>query len=92
MSCNDQKRQSGTNDKKRAKNTMVSREVLLAELEEERQRKPKKRVEVLSMEFVDPAEFAGYNPYDNPGTSKTVRDADAITARRCELQDKKRRR
>ena len=44
---------------------------MLAELEEEQQRKPKKRVEVLSMEFVDPAEFAGYNPYDNPGTSKT---------------------
>jgi hypothetical protein len=92
MSCNDQKRQSGTNDKKRAKNTMVSREVLLAELEEEQERKRKKFVEVLSIEVVDSAEGAGYNPYDNPGTSKTVRDADAITARRCELQDKKRRR
>lgn len=71
---------------------MVSREVLLAELEEEQERKPKKRVEVLSMELIDPAEAAGYNPYDNPGTSRTVRDADAITIRHREIQDKKRRR
>lgn len=71
---------------------MVSREVLLAGLEEQQDRKPKKRVEVLSMEFVDPVEAAGYNPYDNPGASKTVRDADTITARRRELQDKLRRR
>ncbi len=71
---------------------MVSREILLAELEEERQRKPKKQVEVLSMEFVDPVEAAGYNPYDNPGTNKKVRDTDAITARRRGLQDRIRRR
>ncbi len=71
---------------------MVSREVLLAELEEEQQRKPKKRVEVLSMELIGPAEVAGYNPYDNPGTSKTVQDAEAITARRRDLRDKIRRR
>ncbi len=71
---------------------MVSREVLLAGLEEQQDRKPKKHVEVLSMELIDPAEAAGYNPYDNPGASKTVRDADTITAQRRELQDKLRRR
>jgi hypothetical protein len=71
---------------------MVSREVLLAELEEEQERKPKKRVEILSMELIDPAEAAGYNPYDHPGTSKTVSDADAITTRRREVQDKIRHR
>ena len=71
---------------------MVSREVLLAELEEKQERKRKKYVEVLSIEVVDSAKGAGYNPYDNPGTSKTVRDSDAITARHRELQYKKRRR
>ncbi len=71
---------------------MVSREVLLAGLEEQQDRKPKKHVEVLSMELIDPVEATGYNPYDNPGAGKTVRDADAIKARCRELQNKIRRR
>jgi len=53
---------------------MRSRAELLAELENNRHKNKKLRTEVNTLSILDGESGQGYDPYDNPGTSRELPD------------------
>ena len=69
---------------------MKTRAELLAEIEEKRIENSGLRAELKEISLQDPEARGGYDPYDNPGLRKEVRDSAALVSRRRRILQRKR--